>query len=80
MRSPSDGEASTSLTVNMEAPPPEKDDTEANVVINVGNWVASEDEFSDPFDIDSTKNASHESLKRWRVMPALPCNIFFSLM
>lgn len=63
----------------MEAPPPENDDTEDNVVVNVGNWVAFDDEFSDPFDIDSTKNASHESLKRWRVIPALPCYVLFSL-
>lgn len=66
MRSPSDGEASTSLPVNMEAPPPRNGDAEDNVVVNVGNWVAFDDEFSDPFDIDSTKKATPESLKRWR--------------
>lgn len=31
-----------------------------------GDW-AGDDDFSDPFDIANTKNASHESLKRWRV-------------
>ncbi|KAL7090005.1 hypothetical protein ACP275_12G012500 [Erythranthe tilingii] len=33
--------------------------------VHGGGW-GSDPDFSDPFDIANTKNASHESLKRWR--------------
>ncbi|KAL9157280.1 hypothetical protein ABFS82_09G132900 [Erythranthe guttata] len=33
--------------------------------VDGGGW-GSDPDFSDPFDIANTKNASHESLKRWR--------------
>ncbi|XP_022843092.1 calcium-transporting ATPase 9, plasma membrane-type-like [Olea europaea var. sylvestris] len=47
-------------------------DPEASVIdvdaasANAKGWAADEEEYSDPFDIGNTKNASHESLKRWR--------------
>lgn len=60
-----------------DSPPPTaaepQHDLEAGIIdidassASAKGLAADEEEFSDPFDIGNTKNASHESLKRWRV-------------
>ncbi|XP_022844925.1 calcium-transporting ATPase 9, plasma membrane-type-like [Olea europaea var. sylvestris] len=59
-----------------DSPPPTaaepQHDLEAGIIdidassASAKGLAADEEEFSDPFDIGNTKNASHESLKRWR--------------
>ena len=52
------------VTSNKEVSPPESADVEAAHQ----PYYEDEEEFvDDPFDIAHTKNAPHESLRRWRV-------------
>lgn len=53
--------------------PKHEDDVEAAIGHGGGGENSYDDEFSDPFDIANTKNASVQTLRRWRVRFSPQC-------